>query len=97
MAVVCALWVQATVQRLRANVDIKEKNLHDFISLSQGVASSQDPDPDVATVRLRRLLVGRPWRSTFGGLRPQIEEMASGPLLKLVKVNSGSNEQQRRR
>ena len=89
LAISCALWVLIEVQRLKATVDVKENNLHDFLVLSQGVTSLRSQDPVKTAARLRKLLAGRSWESTFTGLKPQIVMTGSGPLLRLVKSADG--------
>jgi len=89
LAVSCALWVLIDVQRLKGTVDVKENNLHDFLVLSQGVTSLRSQDPTKTADRLRKLLAGRSWESTFTDLRPQIVMTGSGPLLRLVKSADG--------
>ena len=89
LAVSCALWVLVDVERLKATVEVKENNLHDFLVLSQGVTSSRSRDPKKTAARLGELLAGRSWESTFAGLQPQIVMTGSGPLLRLVKRADG--------
>lgn len=85
LAVACALWVLIHVQRLRATVEMKENNLHDFLVLSQGVTSSQSHDPLRTAARLGELLAGRSWEGTFAALKPKVVMTGSGPLLQLIK------------
>jgi len=80
----CALWVQVAAQGLKAAVEMKERNLHDFLRLSQGVGLSRSPDPEKTAVRFGKLLWNRPWESTFAELCPEIVVTGSGPLLRLV-------------
>ncbi|MHC4513826.1 MAG: hypothetical protein ACYTGW_11015 [Planctomycetota bacterium] len=81
----CALWVQVAVLGLKAAAEMKEHNLHDFLALSQGVASSRSPDPEKAALRFGKLLASQPWENTFAELRPEVVVTGSGPLLRLVK------------
>ena len=89
LALSCALWVLIDVQRLRAVVDVKENNLHDFLVLSQGVTSTKSKDPTRTAGRLGELLAGRSWEGTFAALEPEVVITESGPLLRLVKRGEG--------
>lgn len=89
----CALWILVGVQKLRATIEVKRNNLHDFLVLSQGVTSSKSREPVTTPARLGELLAGRSWESTFSGLQPKIVMTASGPLLRLVKRDPANSEE----
>ena len=85
LAAGCVLWVQVAVLDLKATVEAKENNLHDFLALSQGMTSTTSSNPEEAAEHLARVLASRSWESTLGDLQPEIVIMPSGPLLRLVQ------------